>query len=274
MSDSTPGPFQFGSFELNPASRELRKHGLRVKLTPHEMSLLCLLVEPPLKVRTREEIQRQLWPTNTFVDFEHGMNKVVHRLRETLGDSATNPRFIETVNATGYRFIPQSLKFRHVGKRDSLHSLESLAVLPITTTGPEDMVDRCHRITFHLVAGLSAFQHRVVAQATLKSYKVDGAVPQQAGEILGVDAVISGELMRSDGVLFFKAELIDVSDGTQLCGAHAETADSPGSQCDVQLAREVLDHFRPLLVPIGDRCEPQLKSSDVRVDNVVQMTGT
>src|SRR5437868_11251888 len=154
MSHSSPGLLRFGSFEFDPRTRELRRHGMRVKLTPHEMSLLCLLLEPPLRVRTREEIQRHMWPANTFVDFEHGMNKIVHSLREALGDSATNPRFIETVNATGYRFIPQFLKPEFVDKRELFSNAASIAVLPITTAGPQDLVHHCERITFHVVAGL------------------------------------------------------------------------------------------------------------------------
>jgi cholera toxin transcriptional activator len=99
------GPLRFGLYELNPMSGELRRRGLRVRLTPQAMTLLCLLVEPPIRMRTREEIQRRLWPGNTFVDFERSLNKAVYSLREGLGDSATNPRFIETV-AQGYRFLP------------------------------------------------------------------------------------------------------------------------------------------------------------------------
>ena len=68
MSYFSPGVVRFASFEFDPRHRELRKHGMRVKLTPHEMSLLCLLLEPPLRIRTRDEIQHQLWPANTFVE--------------------------------------------------------------------------------------------------------------------------------------------------------------------------------------------------------------
>lgn len=249
MSSFSPGLIRFGAFEFDSRNRELRRNGMRVRLTPHEMSLLCLLLEPPLRVRTRDEIQRGLWPANTYVDFEHGMNKVVHSLREALGDSATNPRYIETVNATGYRFIPQFLKPEVVDKRDLFSRTASIAVLPIAATGPEDLAHRCDRITFHLVAGISAFHHRVTAQATLKSYKLDGAPPRQAGEILGVDVVISGELTRGHGTLSLRTELIDVSDGSYLCGAYAEVDELAASRCEEQLAAGILQQFRPVLVP-------------------------
>lgn len=249
MSYSSPGLVRFASFEFDPRSRELRKHGMRVKLTPHEMSLLCLLLEPPLRVRTRDEIQHQLWPANTFVDFEHGMNKVVHSLREALGDSAANPRYIETVNSMGYRFIPQFLKPEPVDKRDLLNRVATMAVLPVVAIGAEDLTHRCERITFHLVAGLSTFRHRIIAQATLKSHNLQGIAPRQAGEILGVDVVISGELVLREDTLSLTVELIDVSDGSLLCGAYSELAELVGHQCEEQLAQHVLQQLRPALAP-------------------------
>ena len=256
MSYFSPGVIRFASFEFDPRHRELRKHGMRVKLTPHEMSLLCLLLEPPLRVRTRDEIQHQLWPANTFVDFEHGMNKVVHSLREALGDSASNPRYIETVNSMGYRFIPQFLKPEPIDKRDLLNKVATIAVLPISAAGAEDLTHRCERITFQLVAGLSAFRHRIIAQATLKSHKLEGVAPRQAGEILCVDVVTSGELLRREDTLSLSVELIDVSDGSLLCGAYSEVAELTGSRCEEQLTRDVLQQLRPMLVPRVD--SPQL----------------
>lgn len=249
MTTLSLGPIQFGPFELNPIRRELRKGGLRVKMTPHEMSLLCLLLEPPLRVQTREEIQRRLWPGNTFVDFEHGINKVVHSLRGALGDSATNARYIETVNTTGYRFIPHSLETSNdTGMRSQPRRV---AVLPITTTRPEELLDHCHRITWRLIDALSAVGGvRVIAEATLKSCKVADMSLQNAGETLGVDAIISGELTRIDGALFLRMELIDVCDGSQLCSAYAEGADLSGAHCDQELADDVLKQLRPALAPM------------------------
>ena len=256
MSYFSPGLIRFGPFEFHPRNRELRKHGMRVKLTPHEISLLCLLIELPLRVRTREEIQRHLWPANTFVDFEHGTNKVVHSLRQALGDSATNPRYIETVNATGYRFIPQFLTSTVVDKPDLFSNATTIAVLPIETSGPQDMVHRSDRITFHLIAGLAELRHRVVAQATLRSYKLRDTSPRQAGEILGVDVVISGELIRNEGTLSLSAELINVSDGSHLGGAYCEIAELNGSHCEERLVHSALQQFRSMLAPRTDN--PQL----------------
>src|SRR5215469_11865598 len=83
----------FGAFEFDPHSGELRKHGLRIKLQGQPIDLLAVLLEHPGEVVTREELQKRLWPADTFVDFEHSLNAAVKRLRNALGDSAQSPRF-------------------------------------------------------------------------------------------------------------------------------------------------------------------------------------
>ena len=98
-------PLRFGSFELDPASGELRKAGVVVALPEQSLKVLVELVERPGDLVTREQLRQRLWPNGTFVDFEHGLNAVINRLRETLGDSAESPRFIQTVPRRGYRFI-------------------------------------------------------------------------------------------------------------------------------------------------------------------------
>ena len=97
--------YRFGIFEADAATGELRRKGLRVKLNTQPFQLLLMLLDRPSKFVTREEIQRELWPDGTFVDFEHGVNSAVNRIREALGDSAANPRFLETLARRGYRFI-------------------------------------------------------------------------------------------------------------------------------------------------------------------------
>ena len=95
----------FGDFSVNPRARSIHKHGVRLKLHGQPFEILLLLLERPGEVVTREELQAKLWPANTFVDFEHGLNTAIKKLRQTLGDSAAEPRFIETVPRIGYRFI-------------------------------------------------------------------------------------------------------------------------------------------------------------------------
>lgn len=95
----------FGSFEFDPKTGELRKHGLRVKLQGQPVEMLTMLLEHPGQVVTREALQKRLWAANTYVDFEQSLNAAIKRLRAALGDSADAPLFIETLPRRGYRFV-------------------------------------------------------------------------------------------------------------------------------------------------------------------------
>ncbi len=100
------GPLvRFGAFELDPRSGELRKAGVRINLPDQPFQVLKTLLDRPGELVTREELRQRLWSAETFVDFEHGLNAAVRRLREALGDSAEGPRFVETLPRRGYRFI-------------------------------------------------------------------------------------------------------------------------------------------------------------------------
>jgi Tol biopolymer transport system component/DNA-binding winged helix-turn-helix (wHTH) protein len=105
LSASAPRLVRFGVFELDLRSGELRKAGARLNLPDQPLQLLTALLERPADLVTRDELRQRLWAGDTFVDFEHGLNAAVKRLRDTLGDSADAPRFIETVPRRGYRFI-------------------------------------------------------------------------------------------------------------------------------------------------------------------------
>lgn len=102
---STSRVFRFGPFEVDEAAGELRKHGLRIKLHSQPFQLLLMLVEKPSEPVTREELRQRLWGEDTFVDFDHGLNTAVNKLRQALGDSASQPQHIETIPGKGYRFI-------------------------------------------------------------------------------------------------------------------------------------------------------------------------
>jgi len=97
--------FQFGVFELDVRAGELRKRGIRVKLQDQPLQILALLIDSPGEVVTREQIQKRLWSGDTFVDFDNAINSAVRKMRDALGDTSENPRFVETVARHGYRFI-------------------------------------------------------------------------------------------------------------------------------------------------------------------------
>src|SRR5712675_2917710 len=96
---------RFGTFEVDVRAGELRKQGVRVKLQEQPFHVLIVLLQCAGEVVTREELRNQNWPADTFVDFDNSLNTAINKLREALGDSADNPRFIETLPRRGYRFI-------------------------------------------------------------------------------------------------------------------------------------------------------------------------
>jgi cholera toxin transcriptional activator len=96
---------RFGVFTADLAAGELRKNGVRIRLQEQPFQVLEFLLERPAEVVTREELRQKLWPADTFVDFDHSLNTAVNKLREALGDSASSPRYVETLARRGYRFL-------------------------------------------------------------------------------------------------------------------------------------------------------------------------
>src|SRR5215470_7405751 len=117
---------RFGSFQLDLKTQELRRNGIRVRIPDQSIQVLAILLEQSGEVVTRAELQQRLWPNGTIVEFEHGINSVINRLRQALGDSPDEPRFIETLPRRGYRFLVPVEKFA------SAIQGASIAVLPFT----------------------------------------------------------------------------------------------------------------------------------------------
>jgi TolB-like protein/DNA-binding winged helix-turn-helix (wHTH) protein/Tfp pilus assembly protein PilF len=122
MAELKRPPIRFGIFEVDLQAGELRRQGVKIKLQQQPFQILAMLLECPGEVVTREEVQKRLWPTDTFVDFDRGLNRATNRLRESLGDEADNPRFIETLPRRGYRFIGQVEKLDEGGSAPELVS--------------------------------------------------------------------------------------------------------------------------------------------------------
>src|SRR6266852_3233055 len=101
----SPAILRFGTFEVDARSGELRKQGVRIKLQDQPFHVLTALLRQPGEVVTRDELRAQIWPDDTFVDFDNSLNTSVNKVREALADSADSPRFIETLPRRGYRFI-------------------------------------------------------------------------------------------------------------------------------------------------------------------------
>lgn len=104
-SEGSPRVIRFGTFEADLLTGELRRQGVRVRLQEQSFKVLKALLERPGELVTRKELRERIWPQAVFVDFDHGLNKAVNKLRAALHDSADNPRFVETLARRGYRFI-------------------------------------------------------------------------------------------------------------------------------------------------------------------------
>jgi DNA-binding winged helix-turn-helix (wHTH) protein len=105
--DQFRGPLHFGVFELDLQLGELRKHGLRIWLQEQPFQVLAMSRMHHGEVVTREELQKKRWPAGTFVNFDHGLNKAINKVRDALGDSAESPRFVEAASSRGYRLIAE-----------------------------------------------------------------------------------------------------------------------------------------------------------------------
>jgi DNA-binding winged helix-turn-helix (wHTH) protein len=129
--DMTESPaarrYRFGAFEADASTGELRRQGIRIRLNAQPFQVLLALLKRPGELLTREEISRELWPDGTFVDYEHGVNSAVNRIREALGDTAGSPRFVETLARRGYRFVAP---VEQIGQREDLPSEPSSPASP------------------------------------------------------------------------------------------------------------------------------------------------
>jgi TolB-like protein/DNA-binding winged helix-turn-helix (wHTH) protein len=164
-----PNVVHFGAYEFAPHTQELRKAGIRIRLEGQPLAILEMLLERPGELVTREELQKKLWPTDTFVDFEHSLNAAVKRLRAALNDSADQPRYIETLARRGYRFIaPTNAAGGNLGIAAS-----AVAPTPASTQGPRALRGRrlwlaaAFAVCAFAVAGLAwrQWRHRFAAPA-------------------------------------------------------------------------------------------------------------
>jgi TolB-like protein/DNA-binding winged helix-turn-helix (wHTH) protein/Tfp pilus assembly protein PilF len=219
------GPIVFGPFTFDAEVRELRRNGVVLHLAEQPSQILTTLLEQPGRVVTREELHRRLWAVNTFVDFEQGLNKAVTRLRESLGDNADHPLYIETIPRRGYRFIgsvqapaPAAPPRRALmlGLSFALAALAagslwlflanrpapvtSIAVLPFANlTGDPQHDPEADAFTDAIISRLaqvSAFQ-RVISRTSVSQFKATKKPIPEIARSLRVDAIVEGSLQQS-----------------------------------------------------------------------------
>lgn len=253
LQSSLPRVMRFGAFEINLESRELRKSGLRLRLEEKPMQILELLLARPGQVVSRKILKENLWP-DTTVNFEFGLNTAVNKLRQALGDTAENPRYVETVPKRGYRFIAP-MDASAVSPVEPSPREASVAVLPFqNASGAQESEYLCDGIAEAIIHGLSQNHNlRVVAWNTVRRYKGKDIDPRIAGKNLQVRAVLMAKVEHNGGSLALNAELVAAETGWRLWGHQASCSVSNLLGLQDEITREVAAklQLRPSAAPRG-----------------------
>jgi TolB-like protein len=200
MASST---LRFGPFELDPFTGELRRGGRRLRLPPQPARVLGLLAGRAGELVTRDEIRSDLWPRETFVDFELGINHCLKRIRATLGDRAASPRFIETLPRRGYRFVAA---VEHVGATD----IPTVAVLPFENLNRDPALEYfTDGVTDAIITELARLKAlRVISRQSVLRLKGTQRPLQDIARELGVVGVVEGSALHAGARVRITAQLL------------------------------------------------------------------
>jgi TolB-like protein/DNA-binding winged helix-turn-helix (wHTH) protein len=276
---------RFGVFEVDLTSGELRRQGVRIRLQEQPFQALVALIERPGEVVTREELQKRLWPGDTVVDFDRGLNKAINRVREALGDDADNPRFIETLPQRGYRFLAHvetapaettspavtprlpsrrmfviagglaavpvlSIGYRLLPSRQ--RPIESLAVLPLENlSGNPAQEYFSDGLTDELIGEVARIASlRVISRTSIMQYKggARNSLPAIARE-LNVDAILEGTVVQSGRRVRITAQLIRAQDDRHLWSEAYERDVTDVLAVQSEVARAVAGQIQVHLTP-------------------------
>ena len=285
MSGIAPQPrVIFGAFEVNTASGELRKNGVRIKLHEKPFQLLVTLLQHPGEVIDRKQLQERLWPGQPFLEFENGLNNAIGRLRGALGDTAEKPRFIETIPRRGYRFLPEvseaspraqathsfrrgplilavSLAVITIGvltyffARPSSAAVRSIAVLPFRNLGTGTADDyfaagMTDAVTTDLAElGVS----KVVSETSVSRFKDTKETIPQIARALGVDALVEGAVLREGDTVRITVQLIRADTDRHIWADSYERQLTNILELQNQIARDVASAIDFKLSPAPGR---------------------
>jgi TolB-like protein len=199
---------RFGEFELDH-SGELRSGGRKIKLQEQPLQILRILTERPGEIVTREELRQKVWQSDTFVDFDHGINNAIKRLREALGDTAETPRYVETLPRRGYRFL----------NAVATTSPEiSIAVLPfLSLSSDPDNEIFADGMCEEIISSLAQIKNlRVIARTSSFSFKGKYVDLRVIGEQLNVRTILEGSVRKSGNRLKITVQLVNAADGYHL----------------------------------------------------------
>jgi TolB-like protein/Tfp pilus assembly protein PilF len=241
------GSLRFGAFEVDLHARELRKRGIRLRLQEKPFRILELLLENPGGVIAREELRRKLWP-DTFVGFDRSLNTAINTLRHTLGDSADSPRFIETCQRRGYRFIAPVERIDGVQSRGDTTNgtIDSVAVLPFRNDAAEPETEYLSDgITESIISTLSQLPGiRVMARSTVFRFKGREVDPKTVGRELAVRALLMGRVLQRGDTLNVGIELVEVENGWRLWGEQYNRRLSDIFMIQEEISRDISQKLR------------------------------
>jgi len=244
---------RFGVFEIDPATNEVRKEGIKVKLQEQPFQVLLALVEHPQQLVTRSELKRRLWPADTYVDFDQGLNRAVAKLRDALDDTAEQPVYIQTIARKGYRFLAPVEKLEIPGGQNTRTlrgrvwavagatglliivlavlllrfgesnaraqtKIRSIAVLPFENISGEPQQEfLADGITDALITELAQMRGvSVLSRSSVMSYKMRQVSLPEIARALKVDAVVEGTALRSDDTVRITVQLVSTLTGQHL----------------------------------------------------------
>ena len=250
---SAPGLSQplihFGDYEVDSNSGELRKHGIRIRLQVQPFQVLRILLERPGQAVTREELQKRIWPADTFVDFDHGLNNAVKKLRAVLGDDAEHPLFIETLSKRGYRFI---------GTVDCAGATlpaarDSIAVLPfLNMSADPDNEFFADGITEEIINALAQVKElHVAARSSSFTFKGKQIDPRIVGERLNARTVLEGSVRKSGTRLRITAQLINAADGYHFWSERYDREMKDVFEVQDEIARAIVERLKVTLKRAG-----------------------
>jgi len=254
---------RFGGFQLDTDSRELLKQGVKVRLQERPFQILQVLLEQPGRLVTREELQRRIWPSDTFVDFDRGLYNAVKKLRESLDDSAESPHFIETLSRRGYRFIADVTNDGAIGNRAAQVSIAVLPFINMSADAKNEFF--ADGITEEIINVLSQIEGlRVAARTSSFFFKGKHADMRQIGEQLNVRTVLEGSVRKAEDRLRITAQLVNVADGYHLWSERYDRELKDVFAIEDEIARSIADRLKLTLE--GERAQQLVNAGTKNLD--------
>jgi len=295
---------RFGNFEVDLQAGELRQKGLTVRIQEQPFRVLAALLERPGEIVTREQLRERLWPSDTFVDFEHSLNAAVKKLRQALHDDADSPRFIGTIPKHGYRFIaplassgaverPEALpratrwshrwliaasviaivvsaallvlRFRAATSKKAIHSIVVLPFLNLSSDPEQEYFS--DGMTEELISELGSLQPDrlgVIARTSAMKYKGTRVGVDQIGKDLGVDYVLEGSVRKENDEMRVTAQLIRVSDQKHVWARNYERTHGGILAMQQEVANAIASEIQIELTPQYHQRVADLQFTDPR----------